>query len=378
MTAERSLPTSLSPHALNVLDATPDDAEAVLAVIRVSFGARRRLDPPSTASDETVESVRAALAESGGILVERRGKPIGAMIFDESRPGQLGFRRVSVDPSHQDRGVASAMVGVAEDTAEERGYDSIWLQVREELAENVEFWSRRRFIPVRRDGHMLEFGKTLWVARELPRAEHTREFGRAISSLLRAGDVVVLSGDLGAGKTTLTQGIGDGLGVRGPVTSPTFVLARSHPPLDDGPALVHVDAYRLRGDVGASGHVHDAGASARLELDDLDLDTALDESVTVVEWGDGLAEDLAESWLEVRLERRAGNVMDPVETIVDDDPADGEDMRVAVVKPHGPRWVWTSLRSTLLDRDPGRPVGLTEHPDGPWSEAAVAADPQDL
>src|SRR3954462_15504555 len=114
--------------------------------------------------------------------------------------------------------------------------------------------------------------------------------GRRLAGLLRAGDLVVLTGDLGAGKTTLTQGLGDGLGVRGPVTSPTFVIARVHPSLAQGPALVHVDAYRL-------------GDAA--ELDDLDLDTDLDTAVTVVEWGSGLAEALSNDRLELRLGRAA-------------------------------------------------------------------------
>lgn len=323
--------TALNRHALNVLDATPDDAEAVLSVIRLSFGARPVLDPPSTAKDETVESVAAALDESGGLLVERRGKPIGAMLFDESRPLMLGFRRVSVDPDHQDRGVASAMVGVAEDTAEERGCDGIWLSVREELPDNVEFWTRRRYVPMRRNAEMTEFGKTLWLGRELPSAHATRGFGEALATLLRPGDVVIMTGELGAGKTTLTQGIGAGLGVRGPVTSPTFVISRQHPSVSGGPPLQHVDAYRLTGEA---------------ELDDLDLDAATDTSVTVVEWGEGKAEQLAESWLEVRLERRKGTVLDPLGTIVPEDT--GEDMRVVTVKPHGRRWIWEPLRSTLL------------------------------
>lgn len=112
-------------------------------------------------------------------------------------------------------------------------------------------------------------------------------FGQALAGRLRAGDLVVLSGSLGAGKTTLTQGIGAGLGVRGPVTSPTFVISRVHPSLVGGPALVHVDAYRL-GDA--------------FEVDDLDLDTSLDDSVTVVEWGEGKVEGLAEDRLEIRIE----------------------------------------------------------------------------
>jgi tRNA threonylcarbamoyladenosine biosynthesis protein TsaE len=117
-------------------------------------------------------------------------------------------------------------------------------------------------------------------------AEDTHAFGVRLGRRLRAGDLVVLTGDLGAGKTTLTQGIGEGLGVRGPVTSPTFVIARVHPSLVGGPALVHVDAYRLGG---------------ALELDDLDLDTDVDASVTVVEWGHGVAERLADAYLEVVL-----------------------------------------------------------------------------
>jgi tRNA threonylcarbamoyladenosine biosynthesis protein TsaE len=111
--------------------------------------------------------------------------------------------------------------------------------------------------------------------------------GRRLASLLRAGDLVVLSGPLGAGKTTLAQGIGSGLGVRGQVTSPTFVIARIHPSLSAGPDLVHADAYRL---------------GSRAEVDDLDLDADLATAVTVVEWGEGLVEDLAESFLTVTIE----------------------------------------------------------------------------
>jgi tRNA threonylcarbamoyladenosine biosynthesis protein TsaE len=121
----------------------------------------------------------------------------------------------------------------------------------------------------------------------LPGVDDTRALGRALGRMLRAGDLVVLTGGLGAGKTTLTQGIGEGVGVRGPVTSPTFVIARVHPSTVGGPALVHVDAYRLGG---------------ALELDDLDLDASVDDSVTVVEWGHGLAEDLSEDRLEVVLD----------------------------------------------------------------------------
>lgn len=112
-----------------------------------------------------------------------------------------------------------------------------------------------------------------------PDAAATRAAGVAFGQRLGAGDLVILSGELGAGKTTFTQGLAEGLGVRGPITSPTFVIARVHPSLVGGPALVHADAYRLGG---------------LAELDDLDLDASFDESVTVVEWGEGKAEVLAE------------------------------------------------------------------------------------
>jgi tRNA threonylcarbamoyladenosine biosynthesis protein TsaE len=115
-------------------------------------------------------------------------------------------------------------------------------------------------------------------------ADQMRALGSRLAGLLQAGDLIVLSGPLGAGKTTFAQGIGAGLGVRGHVTSPTFVIARLHPSLRGGPDLVHADAYRL---------------GSRAEVDDLDLDTDLATSVTVVEWGEGLVEDLAPSFLAV-------------------------------------------------------------------------------
>jgi tRNA threonylcarbamoyladenosine biosynthesis protein TsaE len=129
--------------------------------------------------------------------------------------------------------------------------------------------------------------------RELPAPADTEELGRALGTLLRAGDLVLLAGPLGAGKTVLARGIAAGLGVRGPVTSPTFVIAREHPPGPRGVALVHADAYRLGG---------------LDELDDLDLDTDLVDAVVVVEWGEGVAERLAEEHLLVRLQRRDDDV----------------------------------------------------------------------
>lgn len=145
---------------------------------------------------------------------------------------------------------------------------------------------------------------------ELPDAEATRRLGERLATQLRAGDLVVLVGELGAGKTTLTQGIGAGLGVRGQVASPTFIIARAHPSLSDGPDLIHVDAYRL---------------GSLEEVDALDLDSSLEGSVTVVEWGEGLVEQLSEDWLEVRLERPRGS-------------DGGADVRRATLVGHGSRW----------------------------------------
>ncbi|GAB3311134.1 tRNA (adenosine(37)-N6)-threonylcarbamoyltransferase complex ATPase subunit type 1 TsaE [Geodermatophilus aquaeductus] len=137
----------------------------------------------------------------------------------------------------------------------------------------------------------------------LPTVDDTRALGAALAGVVAPGDLVVLTGPLGAGKTALTQGLGAALGVGEPVTSPTFVIARVH--RGGRLPLVHVDAYRL-------GSVAD--------VDDLDLDASTEESVTVVEWGAGLVERLADEHLEVRLDRR------------------DDDVRTAVLLPHGPGW----------------------------------------
>ncbi len=142
---------------------------------------------------------------------------------------------------------------------------------------------------------------------QIPTDTGMRDLGRRLAGLLRAGDLVILTGPLGAGKTTLVQGIGAGLGVRGPITSPTFVIARVHPVLTGpGPALVHADAYRL-------GSID--------EVDDLDLDTDAASAVTVVEWGAGLAEVLAEDRLDIIIQ-----------------PDLDSDVRTVWLNGHGARW----------------------------------------
>lgn len=141
------------------------------------------------------------------------------------------------------------------------------------------------------------------------------DLGRRLGARLRPGDLVVLTGDLGAGKTTFTQGLAEGMAVRGPVTSPTFVIARVHPSIAvGGTPLVHVDAYRL---------------GSLDELDDLDLDASVAESVTVVEWGEGKAEVLTDDRLDIVISREFAE--DP------DEPGDS-DVRWVVVRGVGERW----------------------------------------
>jgi tRNA threonylcarbamoyladenosine biosynthesis protein TsaE len=136
-------------------------------------------------------------------------------------------------------------------------------------------------------------------------AQDTKAAAARLGRRLAAGDLVILSGELGAGKTTFTQGLAEGLGVRGPVTSPTFVIVHVHPSLAGGAPLVHVDAYRL-------------GSLA--ELDDLDLDASVEESVTVVEWGEGKAEVLSGSRVDVRIDRALAGAAPPDGASPDADP----------------------------------------------------------
>jgi len=156
------------------------------------------------------------------------------------------------------------------------------------------------------------------IAVVVPDEAAMRALGERVAALLRPGDLVVLAGPLGAGKTTLAQGIGAGLGVSGPVLSPTFVIARVH--RGGRVPLVHADAYRL-------------GSVA--EVDDLDLDASLDESVTLVEWGSGLVDELADDRLDVRIERAVG--------------AAADDTREVVVTAIGARWAGVDLTPLKAD-----------------------------
>lgn len=146
--------------------------------------------------------------------------------------------------------------------------------------------------------------------------EAMRALGQELAGVFTAGDLVILSGGLGAGKTTLVQGIGAGLEVRGQVASPTFIISRVHEPIASGPALVHVDAYRL---------------GSLQELDHLDLDASTDEAVTVVEWGEGKAEALAEGHALITIDRPRGALVEG------EDPAAGD--RTVTITTTGDAWL---------------------------------------
>jgi tRNA threonylcarbamoyladenosine biosynthesis protein TsaE len=175
-----------------------------------------------------------------------------------------------------------------------------------------------------------------WVLNlKVTTAEQTHALGAALARVLRPGDLLVLTGELGAGKTTFAQGLGEGLGVREGIISPTFVLVRIHPNLPDGPNpggpdLVHVDAYRL-------------GSAS--EIDDIDLENTLDSSVTVVEWGRGRVEHLSDSRLEVELHRSLGGSSPANGTpgsgppgVLDFDVEDDDEPRTIIIRGFGPRW----------------------------------------
>jgi tRNA threonylcarbamoyladenosine biosynthesis protein TsaE len=304
-------------HLVHVSEVGAEFAEDVTRLIHAGFGDRPELDPPSTAMSETEDSVAEALGTGGGLLAAVDGRPVGALLLAPDGPW-LGLRRVSVAPSGQGRGVAKALAAAAEETAVRRGHTRMRLTARVELPPTVALWTGLGYREIAREGPLLTLAKEVPVRCVADDAEATQALGRRLAGVLRAGDLVILTGDLGAGKTTLTQGLGEGLGIRGPVTSPTFVLSRVHPSVSGGPALVHVDAYRL---------------GEALELDDLDLDVSLGTAVTVVEWGEGLAERLADDRLVVSVRRTTGS-------------DDGEQRSITLAAV-GARWVGSYLRRNV-------------------------------
>ncbi len=274
--------------SLTVRRVGPESAAAVLTVVQDAFGSRPPLEPPADALSDTEASIATRLALGGGLVARLDGDVVGALLFEEV--GDIVYlRRFGVLRSARGHGVAHALVTAGIEAAGTLGaHARVSVVAREELPRTIEFWRHHRFVQNDRRSPYVELSHNLPTSHLVHDPDEMRDLGRRVAGRLRAGDLVLLTGDLGAGKTTFTQGLGAGLGVEGRVTSPTFIIAREHPAAPGRPPLVHVDAYRL-------------GSTA--ELDDLDLDTALDEAVTVVEWGEGIAEGLAESRLEVRISR---------------------------------------------------------------------------
>jgi tRNA threonylcarbamoyl adenosine modification protein YjeE len=299
------------PARVEVRAVGPESAAQLRAVVLPAFQARPPLDPPAAALSETEEMLAALLAHHGGLIANFEGEDVGALVLDPVAT-TMYLRRFGVVPWHQGHGVARALIDAAVEAA--HGYEDLTVVAREELPNTIQFWERQGFREILREEPNVELRRPLRTfIFDVPDAAAMHELGAGLAGELAAGDLIVLSGELGAGKTTFTRGLGAGLGVRGDVTSPTFVIARVHPSLGDGPDLVHVDAYRLGG-------VN--------ELDDLDLDTSLDDAVTVVEWGEGVAEGLAESRLEIRM----------IRALAHEDEPDNLDPRRVLMTPIGPRW----------------------------------------
>lgn len=285
--------------------AEPADAAELLRVIRAAFSARRAVDPPADALADDVADIERALTLSTGVVGEVAGHVVAGLLLDlDDEVATL--RRVSVDPAHAGRGVAKLLVEGALSLAVDMGARRVEIMARAEFPEIVAWWRAHGFEILGEVAHGYTMGRELPVIIDVPTAREMHALGTRLAGLLRRGDVIVASGGLGAGKTTLAQGIGAGLGVTGAITSPTFVISRVHPHPDGGPSLVHVDAYRL-GD----------GA----ELADIDLDASLAGAITMIEWGSGLAEWLAESRLEIDIERGLSS-----------------DERIVYLTGVGPRW----------------------------------------
>jgi len=285
----------------------------MVEVIHSAFGARPPLDPPSTAITETAESVAASLRRGSGVFARVGNRPAGVIMVLPSVDGVATFSRVSVHPDLQRHGIASAMVAAAEELAAIQGFQQVELFTRTEFPEFLAFWQHRGFVRDRVVPHGLILAKPLPLAIKVPTRESMIRLGARLAQLLERGDVIIAGGDLGAGKTTLTQGIGQGLGSEGPIISPTFVLSRIHHSIIGRPTLMHVDAYRL---------------STASELDDLDLDAAVADSITVVEWGQGIAEGLSEDRLEIDIWTSPADV-----SAIGDDSE-----RLVTVRMVGARW----------------------------------------
>ena len=290
----------------------PGDAAAMHQVTQQAFTARRPLDPPAAALSDTVDDVVAALEPPDfGVVAEQDGSLVGSLLvrLDDSI---ATLRRVGVLPDNRRSGVADAMVHATLRALADAGVKRARLLARAELPDTIAWWRAHGFMPDYEVPHGYVMSAGLPAPLVVQTADDMHNLGVKLARLLLPGDVIIASGDLGAGKTVLAQGIGDGLGVTDRVISPTFVLARLHH-VASGPGLVHVDAYRI---------------ASPAEFDDLDVQVGLPDAVTYVEWGEGLAGGLGETRLEIYIDVRA------------------DDARVVYLTPIGRRWrevEWDSL-----------------------------------
>lgn len=303
---------------LTVRIADPDDAATILALIHEAFAARPVVGPPAEALADDGALVADRLAAGTGYLAEIDGVPVGTATLT-SLDGRPLLSRIGVIPAARGRGVATFLLEVIAEHRVALGDAEIVMLVRLDHPELVAGWQGVGFREEAvRDAHVL-LRRPLPVVVEAPDADAMRELGRRLAHVLNPGDLIVASGELGAGKTTFTQGLGAGLNVDGSVISPTFVLSRIHRSRNGGPDLVHVDAYRL-------------GSFA--ELEDLDLEASLGEAVTLVEWGSGVAEALTTDRIELDIRRGT-------------DPDD--DTRWVSVTPLGDRWDRAAVAAALKE-----------------------------
>lgn len=262
--------------------------------------------------DDTPAPHSPVLSASGlGMLAEVDGAPAAALLIGLDG-SSARLVRIAVRPQQRETGIAATLVQTTIDLLAAHGVRTLELDATDAPGWAPAWLQRHGFTPVAGDGRWQLALPTLI---EAPTAEAMRDLGRRLAAMLEPGDVLIATGDLGAGKTTLTQGIGAGLSVSGPVISPTFVLSRVHPSTIGGPALVHVDAYRL---------------GSFDELEDLDLEASLADSVTLVEWGGGIAEGLADDRLEIDIRRG----LDP-----------DDDTRLVFLAGRGPRWAAAPLET---------------------------------
>lgn len=308
-------PTTARPVLVRL--ATPADAPGMWDVTRRAFAARRPLDPPAAALEDTVDDVAQALQPPGfGVVAVVDDQLVGSLLVRldqaleddspvEAKSSQIAtLRRVGVAPGYRRLGVADAMVRLTLRGLADAGVRRARLLARAELPATIAWWRRRGFLVDHEVAHGYVMSANLPTPLTAETADDMRALGAQLARLLQPGDLIIASGELGAGKTVLAQGIGQGLGVDTPVISPTFVLARRHAS-SSGLGLVHVDAYRL-------------GSAA--ELEDIDAVASLPQAVTYIEWGTGLAEGLSDERLEIHIERGE------------------DDVRRAYLMPIGRRW----------------------------------------